>query len=31
MAQRMHDLHPSILRLRPPAKDCNDLFRQLAP
>ena len=31
MAQRMHDLHPSILRLRPPAKDWNDLLRQLAP
>ena len=30
MAQRMHDLHPSILRLRPPAKDWNDLLRQLA-
>jgi hypothetical protein len=29
MAQRMHALHPSILRLRPPAKDWNDLLRQL--
>ena len=28
MAQRMHALHPSILRLRPPAKDWNDLLRQ---
>lgn len=26
MAQRMHDLHPSILRLRPAAKDWNDLL-----
>ena len=30
MAQRMHALHPSILRLRPPAKDWNDLLRQRA-
>ena len=30
MAQRMHDLHPSIRRLRPAAKDWNDLLRQLA-
>ena len=30
MAQRMHDLHPSIGRLRPDAKDWNDLLRQLA-
>lgn len=30
MAQRMHDLHPSVLRLRPPAKDWNDLLRQRA-
>ncbi len=30
MAQRMHDLHPAIRRLRPPAKDWNDLLRQLA-
>jgi len=30
MAQRMHDLHPTILRLRPPTKDWNDLLRQLA-
>jgi hypothetical protein len=30
MAQRMHDLHPSIRRLRPTAKDWNDLLRQLA-
>jgi hypothetical protein len=29
MAQRMHELHPSILRLRPAAKDWNDLLRQL--
>lgn len=28
MAQRMHTLYPSILRLRPPAKDWNDLLRQ---
>ena len=28
MAQRMHALHPSILRLRPPAKDWNDLLGQ---
>ena len=30
MAQRMHALHPCILRLRPPAKDWNDLLRQPA-
>jgi hypothetical protein len=30
MAQRMRDLHPSIRRLRPAAKDWNDLLRQLA-
>ena len=30
MAQRMHDLHPAIRRLRPAAKDWNDLLRQLA-
>lgn len=30
MAQRMHDLQPSIPRLRPSAKDWNDLLRQLA-
>jgi hypothetical protein len=30
MAQRMRDLHPSIRRLRPTAKDWNDLLRQLA-
>ena len=30
MAQRMHDLHPCVLRLRPPAKDWNDLLRQHA-
>ena len=30
MAQRMHQLHPSIRRLRPAAKDWNDLLRQLA-
>jgi Toprim-like len=30
MAQRMHDLHPSIRRLRPAAKVWNDLLRQLA-
>jgi hypothetical protein len=30
MAQRMHDLHPSIRRLRPAAKDWNDLLRQHA-
>jgi hypothetical protein len=30
MSQRMHALHPSILRLRPPAKDWNDLLRQRA-
>ena len=29
MAQRMRDLHPCIQRLRPPAKDWNDLLRQL--
>jgi hypothetical protein len=29
MAHRMHDLHPSILRLRPPAKDWNEFLRQL--
>jgi hypothetical protein len=29
MAQRMHELHPSIRRLRPAAKDWNDLLRQL--
>lgn len=28
MAQRMHTLYPSILRLLPPAKDWNDLLRQ---
>lgn len=28
MAQRMHDLHPSIRRLRPAAKDWNDLLRR---
>lgn len=28
MAQRMRDLHPSIHRLRPAAKDWNDLLRQ---
>jgi hypothetical protein len=28
MAQRMHRLHPSIRRLRPAAKDWNDLLRQ---
>ena len=28
MAQRMRDLHPFILRLRPAAKDWNDLLRQ---
>jgi len=27
MAQRMHELHPSIRRLRPSAKDWNDLVR----
>lgn len=26
MAQRMHDFHPSILRLRPAGKDWNDLL-----
>ena len=30
MAQRMHQLYPSIRRLRPAAKDWNDLLRQLA-
>ena len=30
MAQRMHALHPSTRRLRPPAKDWNDLLGQLA-
>jgi hypothetical protein len=30
MAQRMRQLHPSIQRLRPPAKDWNDLLRQRA-
>ena len=30
MAQRMRDLHPSIQRLRPAAKDWNDLLRQHA-
>jgi len=30
MAQRMHELHPSIQRLRPAAKDWNDLLRQHA-
>jgi Toprim-like/Protein of unknown function (DUF3991) len=30
MAQRMRDLHPSIRRLRPAAKDWNDLLRQIA-
>lgn len=29
MAQRMRDLHPSIRRLRPAAKDWNDLLRPL--
>jgi len=29
MAQRMHALHPSVGRLRPRAKDWNDLLRQL--
>jgi hypothetical protein len=29
MAQRMHQLHPSIRRLRPAAKDWNDLLRQV--
>ena len=28
MAQRMSELHRSIQRLRPPAKDWNDLLRQ---
>jgi len=30
MAQRMRDLHPSIQRLRPAAKDWNELLRQHA-
>lgn len=30
MARRMQQLHPSILRLRPSAKDWNDVLRQLA-
>jgi hypothetical protein len=30
MAQRMHGLYPFISRLRPAAKDWNDLLRQLA-
>jgi hypothetical protein len=30
MAQRMHQLHPSIRRLRPAAKDWNDLLRHRA-
>jgi hypothetical protein len=30
MAQRMHVLHPCIRRLRPAAKDWNELLRQLA-
>jgi hypothetical protein len=30
MAQRMHGLYPSVSRLRPTAKDWNDLLRQLA-
>lgn len=30
MARHMHDLYPSILRLRPAAKDWNDLLRQPA-
>jgi len=30
MAQRMRDRYPSVRRLRPPAKDWNDLLRQLA-
>lgn len=29
MAQRMHALHPYVRRLRPAAKDWNDLLRQL--
>jgi hypothetical protein len=29
MAQRMHERHPAILRLRPSAKDWNDLLRQI--
>lgn len=28
MAQRMRELHPAIQRLRPPAKDWNELLRQ---
>ena len=28
MAQRLRELHPSVRRLRPPAKDWNDLLRQ---
>lgn len=31
MAQRMRNLHPSIQRLRPAAKDWNDLLRQHTP
>jgi hypothetical protein len=31
MAQRLRALHPSIQRLRPAAKDWNDLLRQHAP
>ncbi len=31
MAQRMRELHPSIQRLRPSAKDWNDLLRQRDP
>lgn len=30
MAQRMHQLHPSIRRLRPTSKDWNDLLRKFA-
>jgi hypothetical protein len=30
MAQRMHERHPAIRRLRPSAKDWNDLLRQRA-
>jgi hypothetical protein len=29
MAQRMHERHPAIRRLRPSAKDWNDLLRQI--
>ena len=29
MTQHMRDLHPSIRRLRPPAKDWNDVLRKL--